>query len=300
MIELIASDMDGTLLNERLEVSETNAKTILEAQKQGIRFMVATGRGYTEARPLLDHVGISCPLITLNGAQVYNESGEVIENIGIEKSTVKEIVDKIKESGLYCEMTTSEGIYSDNKSQRIESTASLLYKTNPDTSYKMAVVLAAARLEIMNVNYVTDYEELIHDESVEILKVIAFSDEGPKVLKPITDELSKSGKLAITASFINNIEINNIKAQKGLALKRAAKKLDIPMENVMALGDNFNDISMLKVAGISFAMENAEEEVKEAAKYLTSTNNEHGVSEAITQAMRGQLAQMENKLFQKN
>lgn len=290
MIELIVSDMDGTLLNGKMKVSEINTKAIKEAMKQGIHFMVATGRGFTEAKPLLEEVGINCSFITLNGAQVYNEEGHVIQNIGIGKKTVHEIVAEIKKRGLYCEMTTSDGIYSDNKAKRIESVASLLYETNPDTTYKMAVVLAAARLEIMNINYVEDYEQLVHDESIEILKIITFSDDGRKVLGPLSEELEKSGNLAITASFVNNIEINNINAQKGIALEAAAKKLNIPLENIMTLGDNFNDVSMLKVAGYSFAMENAEEEVKTHAKYRTTSNNNNGVAHAITLALNDNLA----------
>ena len=72
MIELIVSDMDGTLLNEKMKVSETNAKAIKAAIDKGIHFMFATGRGFTEAQPLLQEVGINCSFITLNGAQVYN------------------------------------------------------------------------------------------------------------------------------------------------------------------------------------------------------------------------------------
>ena len=297
MIELIVSDMDGTLLNGKMKVSETNAKAIKAAMKQGIHFMVATGRGFTEAQPLLKEVGINCSFITLNGAQVYNEEGSVIQNIGIDKQSVHEIVAAIKKRNLYCEMTTSNGIYSDNKAKRIESVASLLFETNPDTTYKMAVVLAAARLEIMNINYVEDYEELVHDDSIEVLKIIAFSDDGRKVLGPLTEELEKSGELAITASFVNNIEINNINAQKGIALEAAAKKLNIPLENIMTLGDNFNDVSMLKVAGYSFAMENAEEEVKTYARYITTSNNNDGIAHAINLALNDQLDSAKSPTF---
>lgn len=297
MIELIVSDMDGTLLNEKMKVSETNAKAIKTAMKKGIHFMVATGRGFTEAQPLLEEVGINCSFITLNGAQVYNEEGSVIQNIGIDKQSVHEIVAEIKKRNLYCEMTTSNGIYSDNKAKRIESVASLLFETNPDTTYKMAVVLAAARLEIMNINYVEDYEQLVHDDSIEVLKIIAFSDDGRKVLGPLTEELEKSGELAITASFVNNIEINNINAQKGIALEAAAKKLNIPLENIMTLGDNFNDVSMLKVAGYSFAMENAEEEVKTYARYITTSNNNDGIAHALTLALTDQLDSAKSPTF---
>ena len=87
--------------------------------------------------------------------------------------------------------------------------------------------------------------------------------------------------MVVTSSFRNNIEINHVEAQKGIALEKFAKKRGIPLENVMAIGDNFNDVSMLKVAGASFAVANAEDGVKVFAKYLTSTNSENGVAEAI-------------------
>ncbi|AOA00767.1 MULTISPECIES: Cof-type HAD-IIB family hydrolase [Carnobacterium] len=289
MIELIASDMDGTLLNEKMVISKTNAEAIAEAERRGIRFMVSTGRGYTEAHPLLAEVGISCPMITLNGAQVYDEFGQIIDNIGIDKATVHAILKTLKEHNIYAEMVTSKGIYSESKVKRIESVASLLVNLNPDTTYKMGVVLAAARLELMNINYVDDYQELVNDESIEVLKLIAFSDDGQRTLQPIKEQLESLGTLAITSSFINNIEINHKNAQKGIALKRTAKKLGIPLENVMAIGDNFNDVSMLDVAGVSFAMENAEEDVKKHAKHLTSNNNENGVAEAIMRSINENL-----------
>ncbi|SLC89556.1 phosphatase yitU [Mycobacteroides abscessus subsp. abscessus] len=77
MVKLIVSDMDGTLLNEKMMISQANADAIREAEKQGIPFMVATGRGFTEAKPLLEEAGLSCPIITLNGAQVYDEKGTI-------------------------------------------------------------------------------------------------------------------------------------------------------------------------------------------------------------------------------
>lgn len=289
MIELIASDMDGTLLNEKMVISKTNARAIAEAERRGIKFMVSTGRGYTEAHPLLAEVGISCPMITLNGAQVYDEQGTIIENIGIEKDTIRSILKTLKEHNIYAEVVTSKGIYSDNKVKRIESVASLLVNLNPETTYKMGVVLAAARLELMNINYVDDYQELVDDNSIEVLKLIAFSDDGQKTLGPIKTELEKLGSLVITSSFVNNIEINHKDAQKGIALERVAKRLGISMDNVMSIGDNFNDVSMLQTAGVSFAMENAEEEVKGYAKYLTSNNNENGVAEAIMRSINEDL-----------
>lgn len=289
MVKLIVSDMDGTLLNEKMQISQSNAEAIREAEKQGIPFMIATGRGYTEAKPLLDEVGLSCPIIALNGAQIYDADGTLQKTAGLTKDTAHKIIQKIREHGLYCEITTGKGIFSNSKVKRIETVASLLSETNPDTTYKMAVVLAAARLEIMNIHYIDDYDELIEDDTIDVLKIIAFSENGPTVLNPIKDELNELADLAITSSFENNIEINNIHAQKGIAVTEVAKEKDIDLKDVMTFGDNLNDLSMLSITGYSFAMENAAQEAKEAAKYLTSSNSDNGVAEGISLALNDRL-----------
>ena len=89
----------------------------------------------------------------------------------------------------------------------------------------------------------------------------------------------------MTSSGQNNIEVNHKNAQKGIAVAHVAHERGIPLEDVMTIGDNFNDVSMLQTAGVSFAMGNAEIEVKEYAKYITDTNLEAGVGKAILRAI---------------
>lgn len=289
MIQLIVSDMDGTLLNDRMEISESNVSAIREANRLGIKFMVATGRGYTEAVPALREAGIHCPMITLNGGQVFDEDGILVENLGIDKKTTQHIIEDVAVRGLYCEIITSKGIFSDDKVRRIESTTSLLHETNPDTTYKMALVMAVARLELINIHYVDDFKEILEDHTQEVLKILVFSDVGQSELEPIRNRLAEDSRLVVTSSFKNNIEINHAEAQKGIALERFAEKRNIPMEKVMSIGDNFNDVSMLKVAGASFAVANAEEDVQVHAKYLTSKNTENGVADAIMRCINENL-----------
>lgn len=281
VIQLIVSDMDGTLLNNKLAVSEANVEAIRYAESKGIKFMVATGRGYTEAVPALQEVGIECPLIAVNGGQVYDGTGRLIENIGIDKTRIRRILDFVREKGLYAELVFDNGVYSDDKVKRIETMTTLLQKTNPNTTFKMALILALSRLELLNINYVDDYEEVLQDERHEVLKVLVFSNIGQPELHPVREEFEKDEELVITSSFFNNIEINHVQAQKGIALERMAKKHNIPLDRVMAIGDNFNDVSMLQKAGVSFAMGNAEPGVKEIAKYETVSNTEDGVAMAI-------------------
>lgn len=290
MISLIASDMDGTLLNEKMTVPPENAAAIKKAAQRGIKFIVATGRSYGEAKPLIKSVGIEAPIIAMNGAQVFDEQGKVISTVSINKTVIRKIFHLLKSKGLYFEVMTNQGTVSDSKMRRIQNVASLLVDLQTTDSFKIAVSLASARLELMNITYVDSYEKLLDNPKVTILKVIAFSAEKQKVLQPVTKELMTLGNLAITASSASNIEINHSNAQKGVALETYAKSLNIPMTQVMSIGDNLNDASMLEAASVSFAMGNATEEIKEVARYLTDTNVNHGVGKAIERAITENLS----------
>ena len=285
MVQIIASDMDGTLLNDKMVISKRNAAAVKEAQKQGIHFIVSTGRAYDEVKPLITEAGFNCPMITLNGAFVLDENGKEISAAPIPDSIAKKIMLTLKKNGLYFEVITAKGVCSDNKAKRIENFAELLASISPDTPYKLAVTLASARMELMNINYVDNYMDLVDDPKTVIGKIVVFSPEGQKVLGPIKDELSKNDNLVITSSGPGNIEINHVNAQKGVALQAYADSLNIPMDNVMAIGDNNNDVSMLKAAGISYAMGNGSDEVKMLAKYITAPNTEGGAGITIEEGL---------------
>lgn len=285
MIQIIASDMDGTLLNDKMVISPVNAAAVKKAQAAGVHFIVSSGRGYTEIKPLIDNAGFNCPLITLNGAQVFDEEGKLLSSAAISDHLSSKIMHFLKKQKLYFEVITSKGIYSDNQSKRIENFAELLTNINPETPFKLAVSLAAARMELMNVNYTDDYFKLAADPHISIYKIVAFSSEGPKVLDPIKQKIQQFDSLTVTSSSDSNIEINHVNAQKGAALQAYADRLNVPMDNVMAIGDNNNDLSMLKVAGVSYAMDNAINSVKQTAKRLTTTNVADGVAQAINEVL---------------
>lgn len=282
MISIIASDMDGTLLNNEMTVSDFNAQAILKAQQQGVHFIVSTGRRYSEAQPLIAAQGITAPLITLNGAEVYDASGKMLDMVPITKTVARAIFHTLSSQGYYYEVVGNDAVYSNSKAKRVEQIAHLLTNLNPDTSFKIAVSLATARLELMDISYVDDYSELLDDPKNHVMKIIAFSQAGPEKLKSLSDDLlAKHSSIKITSSSRSNIEINNINAQKGIAVERYANMLNTPMSNVMAIGDNNNDVSMLKLAGTSYAMGNASTEVKQLATHITDTNVNDGVGKAI-------------------
>lgn len=289
MIKLIASDMDGTLLDSKMGISKDNASAIREAERLGIEFMVATGRAYTEAKPALDEAGIECAMITLNGAKVFDKAGNSLFTAGIEKGTTAEIMDILDANNVYFEVSTNKGIFSAHQEKRIENFAAHIATTMPHLTYKVAIAMAAAHLSLLDVNYIEDIRSLLEQEDIEILKIIGFSMEGPTVLGPTSTQIRQLSDLVVTSSAQNNIEVNHKNAQKGIAVAHVAKDRGISEKEVMTIGDNFNDVSMLQWADVSFAMGNAELEVKDHAKYVTSTNLENGVGEAILRAIREDL-----------
>ncbi|MDB7088442.1 MULTISPECIES: Cof-type HAD-IIB family hydrolase [Enterococcus] len=289
MIKLIASDMDGTLLDAHMSISTENTEAIRMANELGIEFMVATGRNAQEARAALDEAGIDCAMITLNGAQVFDRSGKSLFTVPIPSPQAMTVMDILDANGIYYEVATNQGLYSESQPKRIESFASSIATHMPHLTYKMAIAMASANLELLHITYVDSIRELLLDDTLEVLKIICFHTEGPRILGPVGKEISNLGELAVTSSGQNNLEVNHKNAQKGIAVAHVAHERGITLDEVMTIGDNFNDVSMLQTAGVSFAMGNAEIEVKDYAKYLTDTNLESGVGKAILRAINENL-----------
>lgn len=289
MIKLIASDMDGTLLDAHMSISTENTEAIRMANELGIEFMVATGRNAQEARAALDEAGIDCAMITLNGAQVFDRSGKSLFTVPIPSPQAMTVMDILDANGIYYEVATNQGLYSESQPKRIRSFASSIATHMPHLTYKMAIAMASANLELLHITYVDSIRELLLDDKLEVLKIICFHTEGPRILGPVGKEISNLGELAVTSSGQNNLEVNHKNAQKGIAVAHVAHERGITLDEVMTIGDNFNDVSMLQTAGVSFAMGNAEIEVKDYAKYLTDTNLESGVGKAILRAINENL-----------
>lgn len=282
MVQLIASDMDGTLLDNNMVISPRNAAAIKQAQREGVPFVVSSGRAYSEIKPLLEAAQINCPMITMNGGRMFDEEGREIFAAPLPRMLADQLITRFHQAGLYIEVITEKGVFSDDKTQRIQNFAELLTRIHPGLPFKEAVIRSSARLELLNINYIDDYQELLDTPHTTFFKIVAFSSAGPTVLAPLKQELlAAHDNIAITSSAASNIEVNHINAQKGIAVSKYADMLNIPLDNVMAIGDNNNDVSMLKVAGISYAMQNGSAEVKHLARYIAAPNDQDGVGKAI-------------------
>ena len=112
MIKLIASDMDGTLLGQKLSISDENVALLFAMREEhGVKFMIATGRNFDEATPALKEAGLVCPLIAVNGAQAFDENGKTLFTIDIQQEEARQVVKILKEQDLYFEVATTKGIF---------------------------------------------------------------------------------------------------------------------------------------------------------------------------------------------
>lgn len=288
MIKLIASDMDGTLLNEKMEVSDRNIQAIKDAQNAGIEFLIATGRGLSEAKPFLRNQ-VNSGYITLNGAEVFDPQGNLISSNPISFEAQNKIVDYFHKYNVYFEVVTDKGIFSNDREARTNNLANLLVKLNPGTSFKQALRDTQERVKMMPMNFVDNYDHIFNDKSYKIMKLIGFNEHQHKVLAPMKKEITKNVKeVVVTSSSPNNVEINSKEAQKGIALLQYAQQRNIKPEEIMAIGDNLNDYSMIKDAGVGVAMKNAIPVIKEIAQIETDNNVNDGVAQIIEKTIEDQ------------
>lgn len=280
MIKVIASDMDGTLLNSKIQVDDEGVKAIEQARAKGIHFVLCTGRMYDDAMQLINHANLYAPAICMNGAEIRDEHGKILKQIPIDKTSARYTYQVLTDLGMYCEFFTDIGPISPNKDKGMELMKEIQRKVHPDLTADEVRRYVEERFESKDVHVIDDPERLFQNEDITILKFIAFSSD-QVVLKKAKDALESKGNLAVSSSFSDNIEITHIDAQKGLSLQFYVEKMGVTMDETFAIGDNFNDVSMLKMAGYSVAMGNAEPAVKKLAKHVTDSNDEHGVATAI-------------------
>ncbi|MDD3225220.1 MAG: Cof-type HAD-IIB family hydrolase [Clostridium sp.] len=285
MIKLIAADMDGTLLNEKHDISKENLKAIKKAQKMGIHFSIATGRAYEDIKPFLDKHNLECECIAVNGGEYRNKKGNILKVISIDKNKVPDILDIMDEDGVTVEIYTDKGFYTTNTME--ETLIGMKYRVQtffPGINSKEISKKVKENNHFVNLNYINNIDEFLNTD-VKIGKFIAFHSSEDKIVK-LKNKLDTIDGLAVSSSFVTNVEVNDIQAQKGIILAKVTEEMNIKKEEVMVIGDGANDYSMFTEFPTSFAMGNAIPQIKKAAKYITDTNVNDGVAKAIYRALR--------------
>ena len=281
MIKVIASDLDGTLLNEHHTLSETTRDMIKKAQESGLRFIIATGRAFKQVEEITTEHGITCDYLVSSGAEVRTPEKVIVHSGYMKLEDCKSVHEVLKEYTVPFIFNTAEEDYCIGTPQSLEENVlDHIFAFNQSVSReeikkspmfqnmvaKTRVVPSFAALEALN---------------PKIMKIFIFSKNLP-MLGEIQRKLETNNHLAVASSFSNNLEITDVTAQKGPVLKNYIESLGYTMAEVMVFGDSMNDYSMLSMDfGATVAMENADEEIKAVAKYVTKSNVEDGVAYAI-------------------
>lgn len=264
--KLVVTDMDGTFLNSNHEISDENLKIVKELNNRGILFSIATGRLDTMIKVYLKQIGNVNPVISCNGALVRNVAmGKFYYSEPIKREDYIKVIDICKANNIIFDVYGEYAIYSETKEGRIKYFLDYNEKLNEEDRVELRVV--------DNIYNALDKEEKIYK--------VLISNQDPKKLEAIKEEINKINGVDAyrSASFL--LDVMACGVTKGRAVENLAEILEIKREEIIAIGDNHNDLSMLEYAGFSIAMGNAEECVKNIADLITASNDEDGVAKAL-------------------
>lgn len=283
MVKLFVSDMDGTLLNEEHVISERTANAIRKIQQSGIEFVIATGRAYNSARPMLDAHKIRCKMINLNGAAVYDLNGNIETKIQLEVDTVHAMLKHLDETNTNYSIMTEQYFYVDDKESFTKRLEGLLRKLQIEvnTNIQTDDAHSSDAQFIHEMDFIRGMDEFTFNGESTPLKFMVFGEPSDNKLAHFKELFGNYDDLDITSSSPDNLEITHSKAQKGFAVEAYANSRGISMEDVATIGDSLNDRSMLQMAGHSYAMENASPEVKAMAKFMAPSHRHDGVAQVI-------------------
>ncbi|KAA9003919.1 HAD family hydrolase [Paenibacillus spiritus] len=257
--KLIALDVDGTLLNDEHQLSEANKEAIAEVTRRGSRIVLCTGRNPKNAIPIMKEMGLTGYVLADNGAvTVAVEDSQVLHQYGMDARGLDPYIAYCRERGIHFDVNTAFDLYVDNV-EHLAQEAMYMYE----------------HLELVPAT-LPSWEEVAEP----IVKFTAFAQR-EVIEQAIKDWGLWDPVFTVTRSGEFFIDIMHPQASKGNALKELAARLDIPREEVLAIGNYFNDISMLTYAGLGIAVDNSPVEVKAAADAVTLSNNENGVRAAL-------------------
>ena len=264
MIKMVVSDMDGTLLNSNLEISQDNLEAIQALRDKGIRFCIATGRPEQLVKEYIEPLHMVDPMIMYNGSVIGHPfQEEKLYELKLEKHDIKEIIKYCEEEDIIYMPYTKDKIIS-KPNYRV----SFFEKRNERLEEKNKCVFEDIR----------DVDQIVDNNSIN--KLLLIENDTEKFRKALT-MLKQYPQFEIASSQKGFIDINPKGASKGNALKILAKHFGYELDEIVAFGDQDNDVSMLEVAGISVAMANSSENAKNAADEITLSNNESGVAKWI-------------------
>lgn len=285
MYKLLAIDLDGTLLNSYGEVSEKTREALIKAKNQGIEVVLASGRPISSTESLALDLGVDNYLISGNGSAVYDiKKQEVIYDRFLTKKQVLEIAELCETNSFFYNVYTEDEVIANSLNYNV-----LFYhKEN----------IKKIEEKRTHINIVQNILEYIKESGKEKFLKITVCDESQFIFNSIMRKLKEIENIDVleTAymsrkkikSGTENVDINyyyteitNKNVNKWSAIEYLINILNVKPEEVVAIGDNVNDIEMIQNSGLGIVMGNSNPKMKEIADKIVSDNNNEGVLEAI-------------------
>ncbi|MCP1222979.1 Cof-type HAD-IIB family hydrolase [Sebaldella sp. S0638] len=259
--KMLVTDVDDTLLTDGHEITKENREAIMELQRNGVKFVLASGRpteaitGIARELELPKYGGF---VAGYNGGEILDmSSGNMLKRMGLKREELLEIYEKSKDIDLKYITYKDNFVLGKEKDEFVDE-----------------------ELKITNFEYL-EFEDLQDIEFDELIKCMLVGRteivlETKNKLEPLFD-----GRIALTISKPIFLEFINKNASKGNAVRVIADKLGITLDEVAAIGDSYNDISMLEIAGFSGTVENGNDEAKKTASFISSSNNNSGLARFV-------------------
>ena len=285
MYKLIIIDIDGTLLNSNGEISIENKNAISKAVDNGIEVVLASGRIINSIKTMANELGANNYLIAGNGALVYDiQKDKIIYSNYLNKQKVLEIIRICEENSIFCTISTEDTIITKSLNYNVLFYTSENLKNEQNKRINITVVQDIIEyIEQYDKNdflkiTVCDGDKIVFERILEKLKQIQEVD--------VLDISHISRKQIATTTQNTEIaycytEITNKNVDKWSAIKYLAKELNINDDEIICIGDNANDIEMVKNAGLGVAMENGLPKLKDEANVVTKSNNNSGIAHII-------------------
>ena len=255
-IKLIASDMDGTLLNAQSELTPRTIRALFAAADRGIYFVLASGRMARAMRPYAERLPMNAPIIASNGALIYDlRTGETLYEVNLNQRDATDALTALEEMGLYVQSYIGDDYYFERE-------------TEFGLNYARAVAVEGLCAGTKLSQFRTD----------EILKLLVIDD--PVRIRELQPLFAKKfgDRMHVTISRPWFLEFTHLAAEKGRALAALAEKLGVSRERIAAFGDAQNDMSMLRYAGVGCAVKSAAPEVLAMADQIVPGHDEDGVA----------------------
>jgi len=258
LIKMLVTDIDGTLLRYDCSCSDYMKNTILKLNKKGVKVVLASGRMFDGAYPVSQQFGLETPVICYQGAMVRDKD-KILWQAPVKKDLVKDIIKTLKEENIHTHLYNNDILYIDDYNKKIMDD----YCNGRFVDYK--IVDNLNNVEIGNVS--------------KLLAVIYDEEKLVDLVRRMSEKYKD--KLTVVRSHKYYCEFTDINATKGVALDFLREYWGFKKEEVMASGDQDNDIDLLLHAGLKIAMKNSSEGLKKVADYICPHVNEDGLAQAI-------------------